>query len=140
MLVTNLHFWYETVGSGPGGGGESDWAPWTMDWDLPPCTAYAFSNLGSYASRQGGQAGASTGILSYITQDPRTGIPSQPIVLSKPPSAYVPKSPFGPGFGDLYEGLVPCGDHNVIIITWAYNCFADDWLNAWVSFTVFTFE
>jgi hypothetical protein len=35
---------------------------------------------------------------------------------------------------------VPCfSDNNVIIITFAYNCFADDWLSAWASFTVFTF-
>ena len=141
------HVIYQWVGPfycGPGGGGgESNTAPWTFDVDLPPSSVYAFSNLSTYASRQNGQAGASTGILSYVTQDPSTGIPSQPNVLSPSPGFTVSGrgGPFGNLEEDFEEGLVPCFyDDNVIIITFAYNCFADNWVSAWASFTVFIFE
>lgn len=140
MPITEVY--YEYIGpfySGPGGGGESNWAPWTMDWDIPPSSVYALSNLGTYASRQGGQAGASTGILSYVTQDPNTGIPSQPNVISPSPAALQTGS-FTSYQWYLEEGLAPCFfDNNVITITFAWNCFADDWLSAWASFTVFVF-
>jgi hypothetical protein len=140
MPITEVY--YEYIGpfySGPGGGGESNWAPWTMDWDIPPSSVYALSNLGTYASRQGGQAGASTGILSYVTQDPDTGIPSQPNVISPSPVALQTGS-FTSYQWYLEEGLAPCFyDNNVIIITFAWNCFADDWLSAWASFTAFVF-
>jgi hypothetical protein len=127
---------YQYVGpfySGPGGGGESNLAPWTIDWDIAPSSVYALSSLGTYASRQGGQAGASAGILSYVTQDPSTGAPSQPNVISPP--ILITESE-----GNFLEGLAPCFyDNNVIIITFAYNCFADDWVSAWASFTGFIF-
>jgi len=134
---------YECVGpftSGPGGGGESNWAPWTMDCELPPSSVYALCNLSTYASRQNGQAGASAGVLSYVTQDPTTGMPSQPIVLSASPVALQTGS-FTSYQWYLEEGLVSCFyDNNVITITFAYNCFADDWLYAWANFTVLVFD
>lgn len=144
MPITGVYYQY--IGPfycGPGsGGGENNLAPWTMDWDLPPSSVYALSNLSTYASRQNGQAGASAGILSYVTQDPSTGIPSQPIVLSPSPSFMISGSggPFGNLEEDFEEGLVPCFyDNNVIIITFAWNAFADNWVSAWASFTAFAF-
>jgi hypothetical protein len=107
---------------------------------MPPSTVYALCSLGTYASRQSGQAGASVGILSYITQDPTTGTPSQPIVLSPPITFALSVSNASLNY-DLQEGLVPCFfDNNVIIITFAYNCFADNWVYAWASFSVFVWD
>jgi hypothetical protein len=144
MPIAQLYFNY----TGPfntnagGGGGESNTAPWTFDWDMPPSTVYALCSLGTYASRQSGQAGASVGILSYITQDPTTGTPSQPIVLSPPITLALTGSGYFGNIGyDIQEGLVPCFfDNNVIIITFAYNCFADNWVYAWASFSVFVWD
>jgi hypothetical protein len=144
MPITEVIYrWSGPFYAGPGGGGgESNTAPWTFDMDPPPSSVYALPSLSTYAWRQNGQAGASAGILSYVTQDPSTGTPSQPNVLSPSPGILISGSgrPFGNLEGDFEEGLVPCFyDDNVIIITFAYNCFADNWVSAWASFTVFVF-
>jgi hypothetical protein len=78
-----------------------------LTW-IHPHSVYALPSLSTYAWRQNGQAGASAGILSYVTQDPSTGTPSQPNVLSPSPGILISGSggPFGNLEGDFEEGLV----------------------------------
>lgn len=134
---------YQSVGPfycGPGGGGESNWAPWTLDWDLAPSSVYAVASISTYASRQSGGAGASAGILSYVTKHPRTGVLSQHVLSSQPLALQEGSWP-GSENWDLEEGLLPCFfDNNVVTITFAYNAWADDWVTGMASFTGFIFE
>jgi hypothetical protein len=108
-----------------GGGGETNTAPWTYDLNIPPSSVYGLSNLNYYA-QDSGLSGAIVGFLSYVTQDPDTGVPSENVTS-------------GLG-GNIWNGgwLAPSFlDENVITITLAWNCFADNWMQGMGSFTVF---
>jgi hypothetical protein len=119
--------YYFTTGEfwGTNGGGESNTAPWTYDLNIPPSSVYALAHL-NYYTQWGSLSGAIVGFQSYVTQNPDTGVPRE-IVTS------------GLG-GDIWDGgwLAPViDDNNVIIITLAWNLFADDFVQASGAFTVF---
>jgi len=108
-----------------GGGGESNTAPWTYDLNIPPSSVYGLASLNFY-TQDGSLSGAVVGFQSYVTQNPDTGIPAENVTS-------------GLG-GDIWDGgwLAPMIlDDNVIVITLAWNCFADDYLEAMGSCTVF---
>jgi hypothetical protein len=111
------------------GGGESNTAPWTHDVNIPPSSVYALASLNFY-QQYGSNNAAIVGFLQYITQDPGTRMPSEHVT-----------SAWG---GDIHTGvevggwLAPCIDaENVIEITLAWNCYADDAMAAMGSFTIF---
>ena len=120
------YYFWPGIFSATGGGGEgSDTAPWTNDLNIPPSSVYGLANL-SYYGQDSGLSGAILGFQSYVTQNPDTGVPTENVTSS-----------LG---GDIWDGgwLAPVIlDDNVIIITLAWNCFADNWMNALGAFTVF---
>jgi hypothetical protein len=99
--------------------------PWTYDLGIAPSSVYGLAALNWYG--QGGSSSAAiVGFLSYWTQDPDTGVPSEHVTSGLGGNIY------GPGW------LAPVIlDENVIIISCAWNCFADSWVEALGSFTVF---
>jgi hypothetical protein len=121
-----MPYYYQTgVFWASDGGGETNTAPWTYDLNIPPSSVYGLANL-SYYAQDGSLSGAIVGFQSYWTQDPDTGIPRENVT-----------SALG---GDIWNGgwLAPSIlDDNVIIITLAWNCFADSWLEAMGALTVF---
>jgi hypothetical protein len=109
-----------------GGGGESNTAPWTADLNIPPSSVYGLATLSYYSENSGGRNGAIVGFQSYVTQDPRSGTPSEHVT-----------SQLG---GDIWDGgwlATDILDDNVIIITLAWNCYADSAVRAMGAFTVF---
>jgi len=120
---------------GPGGGGESNTAPWTVDLAIGRWTIFATSSLTSFAANS--YAGASAGFLSYWTQDPNTLISSSH-VISPNPSDYPPG--VGPGGGGQNGLTNTFFDYNVIIVTIAWNLFADDYAIMRATFSLFGFD
>jgi hypothetical protein len=116
--------WMTSTFYASGGGGETNTAPWTYDADIPPSSVYGLASLNLYEGEGG--SGASVGFLSYVTQDPDTGVPSQNVISSWGGNIY--------GLG----WLAPCfSDDNVIIVTLAWNCFSSGFTKAMGSFTLF---
>jgi hypothetical protein len=108
-----------------GGGGETNTAPWTYDANIPPSSVYGLSSL-NYYSGGGSASAAAIGFLSYVTQDPDTGVPSENVISQMGGNIY----------GD--GSLAPCFlDENVIVVTIACNCFADGGVAAMGSCTLF---
>ena len=125
MPITGVHY-QDFLCYATSGGGETNLAPWTVDWNLSPSMVFAVCSLNNYQGVGGGIKGAATGILSYETQDPDTQIPSEHAIST----------------GIIYIGgqIEPCFfDDNVITITFAYNCYADDGILAGGSMTAFVF-
>jgi hypothetical protein len=119
------YYWYTSPFWATGGGGETNTAPWTQDVNIPPSSVYALASLNHYQGG-GSSSGAAVGFLSYVTQDPDTGIASENVIS-------------GLG-GNIYGGgyLAPAFlDENVIIVTLGWNCFADSGVEAMGSFTLF---
>jgi hypothetical protein len=120
------YYWDTGIIWAQGGGGETNPAPpWTYDLNIPPSSVYALANL-NYYTQDGSLSGAVVGFQSYVTQDPDTGIPTE--------------NPTSGQGGDIWNGgwLAPSIlDDNVIIITIACSCFADDYMEAMGAFTVF---
>jgi hypothetical protein len=111
------------------GGGETNTAPWTQDLYIPPSSVYGLAALNWVQQNGGGGWGAIVGFLEYITQDPDTGVPSTVTTSAAGGSIY--------GAGSVGWLAPVILDENVIIITLAWNCFADNYVNALGSFTVF---
>jgi hypothetical protein len=127
MSVVGL-YWDYTYGFYSEGGGEGNW---TLDWEISPSSVFALSNLSRYASEQdgGSAAFAYTGLLSYVTQDPQTGVPTEHDIAYLP----VSQSFFG-------SGVVPSFfDSNVITITFGYGCSAENLVEADANFLAFVF-
>lgn len=125
MPITGAYFWDTgNFWADFGGGGldSGSTAPWTADAGIPPSSVLAISSLTQFYGA-GDRSAANVGYLSYWTQNPRTEKPSEHTV--------------SPG-AELAFGLTPTfSDDNVIIITRAWHCFADDVVDAVGSFTVF---
>jgi hypothetical protein len=118
------YYWISPKFWASGGGGETNTAPWTYDANIPPSSVYGLASLNLYNAESG--SGATVGFLSYVTQDPDTGVPSEHVTSSWGGNIY--------GLG----WLAPCFlDDNVIIITLAWNIFSDGFAEAMGSFTVF---
>jgi len=112
--------------TGIGGGGETNTAPWTYDLNIPPSSVYGLASV-NYYSFTSSTSGAIVGFLSYITQDPDTGIPSEHTTSGSGGNIYS-----APGW------LAPIIlDDDVIEITGAWNIFSDGWCFAMGSLTVF---
>ncbi len=107
-----------------GGGGETNTAPWTTDLNIPPSSVYGLASLNLYEAESG--SGASVGFLSYVTQDPNTGIPSEHVIAGAGGNIY--------GVGWLAPAF---DDDHVIIITLAWNGYSDGFMAAMGSLTVF---
>jgi hypothetical protein len=72
------YYWITPRFWASGGGGETNTAPWTSDLNIPPSSVYGLASLNLYEAESG--SGASVGFLSYVTQDPDTGIPSENVI------------------------------------------------------------
>lgn len=124
-----MPYWINTgvFWTGAGGGGESNTAPWTYDLNIPPSSVYGLASLNYYETAGSSYSGAIVGFLSYITQDPNTGVPSE-------------HTTSGSG-GNIYSAvgwLAPIIlDENVIEITGAWNIYSDSAMNVMGSITVF---
>ena len=107
-----------------GGGGETNTAPWTYDFNIPPSSVYGLAALNLMEAESG--SGASVGFLSYVTQDPNSGVPSEHTVA---------------GWGGNIYGLgwlAPTIDaQNVIIVTMAWNIYSDGFAAAMGSMSLF---
>jgi hypothetical protein len=123
MAIVGAYFWWLSPFWAQDGGGEDNSSQWTADWNIPPSSVLAISSLSHYWNDQ--MSGAEVGYLSYTTQNPDTGVPSEHTLS---PSA------------DLWSGghLTPSfSDDNVIIVTGAWSCFSDGEVEAMGNFTVF---
>lgn len=102
------------------GGSSGNPAPWTHDLNMPPSSVYGLASLTYYS----GSGAADVGFLSYCTQDPNTGVPSEHVTST---------------LGGITSGwLAPCIlDENVITITLAWNCTGYNAVQATGGFTVF---
>lgn len=118
------YYWISPAFWASGGGGESNTAPWTSDVNIPPSSVYGLASLNLYEGEGG--SGASVGFLSYVTQDPDTGVPSEHVISGMGGNIY--------GLGWLAPSFL---DDDVIIITLAWNCYSDGFVKAMGSFTVF---
>jgi hypothetical protein len=114
-----------------GGGGETNTAPWTQDLQIAPSSVYGLAALNWLQQAGGGNWGAIVGFLQYVTQDPDTGVPSTVTTSAAGGAIY---GTANTNVGWLNPVIL---DENVIIITLAWNCFADNYVNALGSFTVF---
>jgi hypothetical protein len=114
-------------------GGETNTAPWTQDLQIAPSSVYGLAALNWVQQSGGGAWGAIVGFLQYYTQNPDTGVPSPPVTTSAAGGAITAGSSGG-NVGWLNPVIL---DENVIIITLAWNCFADNDVHAMGSFTVF---
>jgi hypothetical protein len=119
------YYWVTPFFYAYGGGGETNTAPWTVDLNIPPSSVYALSSLNYYGAR--GSSAAIAGFVSYVTQDPDTGVPLEHVTSRNGGNIYN-------GLGWLAPAFL---DENVILITLAWNCYADDWVEAMGSFSVF---
>lgn len=118
------YYWVTPRFYASGGGGESNTAPWTADLNIPPSSVYGLASISMYQGESA--SGATIGFVSYVTQDPRTGIPSEHTIASWDGNVY--------GLGWLAPSL---WDQNVIIITLGWNCYSDGFMAALGSLTVF---
>ena len=128
MAIVGVYFYYANFWA-ESGGGESNTAPWTIDLNIPPSSIYAVCGISGYTTFQDGGygAGATAGVLSYVTQDPQTGVPSQINIPT-----------YQQFVGQVDPMIIPNFlDANVITITFAYNCYADNLLDAEAHFTAF---
>jgi hypothetical protein len=66
------YYWNTGIFWSSGGGEQNNTAPWTVDLNMPPSSAYGLSGL-TYHRHGGGNSGADVGFLPYVTQDPDTG-------------------------------------------------------------------
>jgi hypothetical protein len=125
MSITSAYFWYTGDFWASDGGGGLDggsMAPWTADAGIPRSSVIAISSLTQFYGA-GDRSAANVGYLSYWTQKSRDGRPTEHTVSPGPELAF---------------GLIPTfSDDDVVIITRAWHCFADEFVDAVGSFTVF---
>lgn len=118
------YYWVTPRFYASGGGGETNTAPWTADLNIPPSSVYGVGSISMYQAESA--SGADVGFLSYVTQDPRTRIPSEHVVAAYGGDFY--------GLGWLAPSIL---DQNVIIITVGWNIYSDGFAAAMGSLTMF---